>query len=61
MTDAHKFQNALRIMYSLDEVSQVIPADNVRAFHQDPMAAALRMDAVTWAMVYGLICARQKG
>jgi hypothetical protein len=61
MTDANTFQNALRIMHSLDEVSQVIPAENVRAFHQDPMASALRMDAETWAKVYGLICARQKG
>jgi hypothetical protein len=61
MTDAHTFQNALRIMHSLDEVSQVIPAENVRAFHRDPMGAALRMDAETWAKVYGLIRARQKG
>jgi hypothetical protein len=61
MTDAHTFQNALRIMNSLDEVSQVIPAENVRAFHQDPMAATIRMDEETWEKVYALICARQKG
>jgi hypothetical protein len=61
MSDAHSFQNALRIMNSLDEVSQVIPAENVRAFHQNPMAAAIRMDEETWAKVYALIIARQAG
>jgi len=59
MTDAAKFQNALRIMYSLDEVSTVLPTDKVQAFHQAPSHAAIRMDAETWAKVYALIEARQ--
>ena len=57
--DAGKFQNALRIMHSLDEVAGVLPAEDVAAFHNDPVRAAIRMDASTWAKVYALIEARQ--
>ena len=58
-TDAQKFQNALRIMYSLDEVSSVLPRDKFVAFHMDPIGVSMRMDADTWAKVYELIEARQ--
>ena len=58
-TDAQKFQNALRIMYSLDEVDMVLPRKDVAKFHNDPLAAAIRMDADAWAKVYALIEARQ--
>jgi len=56
---AHEFQNALRIMMSLDEVSSVLGKEMVRVFHNDPMRAAVRMDEDTWARVYALIEARQ--
>ena len=59
MSDAAKFQNALRIMYSLDEIDAVLTTDKVQAFHQSPSHAAIRMDAETWAKVYALIEARQ--
>lgn len=52
---AKRFQNALRIMHSLDEVKDVLPAYMVPIFHQDPMKAAIRMDEKTWAKVYALI------
>lgn len=59
-TDAQKFQNALRIMYSLDEVSSVLPTmEDTAIFHADPMRAAIRMDEETWAKVYALIEKRQ--
>jgi len=59
MTDAHKFQNALRIMYSLDEVSSVLSPEDTGAFHANPMAKSVRMDEDTFARVYALIEARQ--
>ena len=59
MTDAAKFQNALRIMYSLDEVDTVLTPQKAEGFHRDPIRASLRMDAETWAKVYALIEARQ--
>jgi len=57
---ARRAQNMLRIMHSLDEVSTVLPRDQVAAFHADPMGAAMRMDPTTWANVYALIERRQK-
>jgi len=59
MTEAHKMQNALRIMMSLDEVRNIIGTDGAAAFHRDPLAAAIRMDETTWAKVFELITARQ--
>lgn len=58
-TDAQKFQNGLRIMHSLDEVSSVLPPEIVPLFHNDPMMVAIRLDEETWAKVYALIEARQ--
>ena len=58
-TDAARFQNALRIMFSLDEIYQVLPPEKVAAFHRDPIGVAIRMDAPTWAKVFALIEARQ--
>ena len=60
-TAAARFQNALRIMHSLDEVDTVLPHGNfsVSDFHNYPIATAIRMDAETWAKVYVLIEARQ--
>lgn len=60
-TEAARMQNALRIMHSLDEVSSVLPPEKVAAFHKDPLAAAIRMDAPTWERVFALIEERQKG
>jgi hypothetical protein len=60
MTDAAKFQNALRIMNSLDEIETVLPPHKRGYFHANPMLASIRMDAETWAKVYALIEARQK-
>ena len=57
---AHRAQNMLRIMHSLDEVGTVLPRDQVAAFHADPMGVAMRMDPTTWANVYALIERRQK-
>ena len=57
--DAHRFHNALRIMHSLDEVSDVIGPEAAAEFHRDPLRAAIRMDEPTWARVYALIEARQ--
>jgi len=59
MTDAAKFQNALRIMNSLDEIETVPPPHKRGYFHANPMLASIRMDAETWAKVYALIEARQ--
>jgi len=59
MSDAAKFQNALRIMYSLDEIDAVLTPQKTEGFHRDPMRAGIRMDAETWAKVYALIEARQ--
>lgn len=59
MTDAAKFQNALRIMHSLDEVSTVLPPNKISDFNNYPLQIAIRMDAETWAKVYALIEARQ--
>ena len=56
---AHEFQNALRIMHSLDEVASVMLLADARKFHADPVRAAMRMDEDTWARVYALIEARQ--
>lgn len=58
-TDAARFQNALRIMYSLDEVRDALPIGQAVKFHFDPAGEAIRMDADTWAKVYALIEARQ--
>ena len=52
---AQKFQNALRIMFSLDEISTVLGPEQVASFHADPLGSAIRMDADTWAKVYALI------
>ena len=59
MTDAAKFQNALRIMYSLDEVSTVLTPYIALRFQRDPIGTSIRMDEETWAKVYALIEARQ--
>jgi hypothetical protein len=59
MTDAAKFQNALRIMYSLDEVDAVLTPQKAEGFHRDPMRTAIRMDEEAWAKVYAMIEARQ--
>lgn len=56
---AHRFQNALRIMHSLDEISAVLAPDKVTEFHRDPFRAAIRMDEKTWTKVFALIDARQ--
>ena len=58
-TDAQKFQNALRIMCSLDEVADVLPPYYAVRFQDDPIREAIRMDVDTWAKVYALIEARQ--
>ena len=52
---AAQFQNAIRIMHSLDEVSEVLERDDVGDFHRNPMQASLHMDEPTWARVYALI------
>lgn len=57
--EARRFQNALRIMHSLDEVADVLPSESVAAFHADPFGAAIRMDETTWAKVFALIEKRQ--
>ena len=54
-TAAHKFQNALRIMVSLDEVSDVIGNELAAEFHRAPLEFAIRMDEQTWAKVFTLI------
>ena len=59
MTDAHRFQNALRIMYSLDEVATVLRAEQADEFLYNPLRTALLLDQPTWAKVYALIEARQ--
>lgn len=56
---AQRFHNALRIMYSLDEVDQVLAGEKVSEFHANPLRAALHMDRATWAKVHALIEARQ--
>lgn len=53
--NAHQFQNALRIMNSLDEVSDVLEPHQVAIFHADPMGASIRMDDPTFARVFDLI------
>ncbi len=52
---SRQFQNSLRIMHSLDEVSDVIGDELAAQFHRNPMEVAMRMDASTWASVYALI------
>jgi|GEM_PF-4111010 len=56
---AARFQNMLRIMHGLDEVDTVLDRPATAEFHRDPMRAALRMDAPTWAKVFALIENRQ--
>ena len=59
--NAQQFQNAIRIMYSLDEVAQVLPPEKIAAFHANPADAIIRMDAPTFDKVFDLIEKRQSG
>ena len=58
-TDAARFQNALRIMSSLDGIDEILPLNRVAAYYRDPVSESIRMDAETWAKVFDLIDARQ--
>jgi len=56
---AARMQNALRIMYSLDEIASEIGDVGARQWHSDPLGIAVRLDEEAWRRVYALIERRQ--